>query len=171
MRLSVIIPVYNVEEYIEKCILSLEEQDIPQNEYEIIVINDGSPDNSREIMGQLAKQFSNIFIIDQENKGVSIARNKGIEKAMGEYLLFIDPDDHVEANSFSGVLEQAIKYNAEVVFLEFKMLNPDNSLKKEIRYNEFTGNVYPEQRRTLFQGAMAKQTPTDPGLFCIREIS
>ena len=64
LRLSIIVPIYNVEPYIEKCLLSLEKQDIPGNEYEIICINDGSPDNSREVVVELQKEFENIILID-----------------------------------------------------------------------------------------------------------
>jgi glycosyltransferase involved in cell wall biosynthesis len=84
MKLSVIIPVYNVEEYIEKCILSLQHQDIPEADYELIITNDGSPDNSLSIIRNLKKSYSNIVLIDQENQGVSIARNNAIARATGD---------------------------------------------------------------------------------------
>ena len=142
MQLSIIIPVYNVEEYIEKCVLSLQQQDIPNEEYEIIIINDGSPDNSREVVLRLMKQFTNIVFIEQENKGVSLARNAGIDKATGDYILFIDPDDYVEINSFNRILNLATESNADIVFLGFTFLNIDNSIKKEIFYSEEKGKVY-----------------------------
>ena len=80
MQLSIIIPMYNVAPYVERCIRSLEDQDIPRNEYELICINDGSPDNCREIVEQLQLEFSNIVLINQINQGVSVARNNGIDK-------------------------------------------------------------------------------------------
>lgn len=143
MKLSIIIPVYNVEEYIEKCICSLQVQDIPSTDYEIIIINDGSPDNSREVIVRLAKQFNNIVFIDQENKGVSLARNAGIDRAKGKYIVFIDPDDYVISNSFSGILAAADLNNAELVFLGYKFLNADNTVRKEILFAEQTGKIYP----------------------------
>lgn len=142
MKLSIIIPVYNVEAYIEKCVLSIESQDIPANEFEIIIINDGSPDNSRSVILNLLNRFSNIVFIDQENKGVSAARNAGIDKATGQYIVFVDPDDYVATNSFSGILNAATESNAEVVFLGYKFLNADNSVKKEIFYPESRDKVY-----------------------------
>lgn len=142
MKLSIIIPVYNVEEYIEKCVISLEQQDIPQEEYEIIIINDGSPDNSREVILKLVNQFSNIVFIDQENKGVSLARNAGIDKATGKYLLFIDPDDYVERNSLSRILDTAHKYNAQVSFLGYRFLNADNTIRKDVLFAELQGRIY-----------------------------
>ena len=143
MKLSIIIPVYNVEQYIEKCILSLEQQDIPQEQYEIIIINDGSPDKSRDVILKLMKQYSNIVFIDQENKGVSMARNAGMDRAKGKYLLFIDPDDYVEQSSFTRILTHADKNAAEVVFLGYKFLNPNCSVKRIVLFEEEKGKIYP----------------------------
>jgi glycosyltransferase involved in cell wall biosynthesis len=142
MQLSIIIPVYNVEAYIEKCITSLQQQDIEQGNYEIIIINDGSPDNSREVVISLMKIYSNIVFIDQENKGVSLARNAGMDKAIGKYLLFIDPDDYVAPNSFARVLKAADEQQAEVTFLGFKFLKYDGSVRKEMFFSEFKGHLF-----------------------------
>ena len=81
--LSVIIPIYKVEPYIERCLRSLLNQDLSKEDYEIICVNDGSPDNCREIVKRLQKEFENIILIDQENQGVSIARNKGADEEIG----------------------------------------------------------------------------------------
>lgn len=142
MRLSIIIPVYNVEAYIEKCVQSLQLQDIPTQEYEIIIVNDGSPDNSRQVVLELMKQFDNIVFIDQENKGVSLARNAGIDKASGKYLLFIDPDDYIEHNTIARILNTADEMEAEITILGYKFLNSDNTLRNEILLAEFKGNLY-----------------------------
>ncbi len=98
MKLSIIIPVYNVEKYVEKCIRSCENQNIPKEDYEIIVVNDGSSDGSLAIVEQLAKEYPNIKIISQENQGLSAARNTGLECARGEYVWFVDSDDWIEEN-------------------------------------------------------------------------
>ncbi len=143
MRLSIIVPVYNVEDYIEKCVQSLQLQDIPTKDYELIIINDGSPDNSREVVLGVMQQFDNIVFIDQENKGVSLARNAGIEKASGKYLLFIDPDDYVEPNSFGRVLKAADDHQAQITFLGYKFLEADNTIRKEILFTDFQFNLYP----------------------------
>uniref|UniRef100_UPI0030DB473E glycosyltransferase family 2 protein n=1 Tax=uncultured Imperialibacter sp. TaxID=1672639 RepID=UPI0030DB473E len=103
MKLSIIVPVYNVEEYLERCVRSLEDQDIPRSDYEIIVVNDGSPDNSKEVVERLQRELSNIILINQENQGVSMARNAGIDRASGEYLVVVDPDDYVAPNSFASI--------------------------------------------------------------------
>ena len=98
MLLSIIIPIYNVEKYVEKCIRSCETQDIPKNDYEIIVVNDGSPDNSLKIVECLSKEFSNIKIKSQKNAGLSAARNTGMYIASGDYYMFVDSDDWIAEN-------------------------------------------------------------------------
>lgn len=124
---------YNVSAYVERCIRSLEEQDIPKEDYEIICINDGSTDDSRNVVLGMLKEFFNIFLIDQENQGVSSARNRGIEKAQGKYILFIDPDDYVEANHFRNLLNNADYRAADVSFLGFTILGGSG----EILYRGF----------------------------------
>jgi glycosyltransferase involved in cell wall biosynthesis len=143
MRLSVIIPVYNVEAYIEKCVQSLRQQDIDKSQYEIIIINDGSPDNSRDVVIRLMRQHDNIVFIDQENKGVSLARNAGIDKAKGKYLLFIDPDDYIEQNSIARVLAAADQQQAQIAFLGFSFLDENGVVKKEILLSEEKEKLYP----------------------------
>lgn len=93
--LSIIIPVYNVELFVEKCIRSCETQDINKDEYEIIVVNDGSTDNSLNIVNDLARRFPNIRVFSQSNAGLSAARNKGIQNARGDYIMFVDSDDWI----------------------------------------------------------------------------
>lgn len=107
MKLSLIIPIYNVEKYIERCLKSCLDQDLPSSEYEIIAVDDGSPDNSKEIVKQYQNKFSNIILIIQENRGLSGARNTGIRAAKGEYLWFIDSDDFIETNCLSHFYNEA----------------------------------------------------------------
>ena len=108
MILSIIIPVFNVEKYVEKCIRSCENQDIPKEDYELIVVNDGTPDGSLAIVERLANEFSNIKVINQENKGLSMARNTGLEAAKGEYVWFVDSDDWIEENCLKEMTEKLI---------------------------------------------------------------
>lgn len=105
MKLSIIIPVYNVEQYIEKCLTSCLEQDIPQSDYEIIVVNDGSPDGSLAIAERIAATATNITVISQPNGGLSAARNAGLKAAKGEYIWFVDSDDWIEENCLKGLTE------------------------------------------------------------------
>ena len=98
MFLSFIVPVYNVEKYLEECLDSLLEQDIPHEEYEIVCVNDGSTDGSLDILRRYEEKFSNICVIDQENSGVCVARNTGMDAAQGEYIWFVDSDDRIHSN-------------------------------------------------------------------------
>lgn len=141
-QLSVIIPIYNVEQYIAKCLRSLENQNIPQSEYEIICINDGSPDNSIKIVRELQKEFDNIIVIDQENQGVSRARNHGIDKANGRYLLFVDPDDFVEPSGFKSILERANTTEAQISFLGFTVLNIEGEVKETIFNERYSSGIF-----------------------------
>ena len=111
--LSFIIPVYNTEEYLEHCIQSLLEQDISQEEYEIICINDGSSDGSLEILKHFSQNCKNFVVVDQKNSGVCTARNKGLDVARGEYIWFIDSDDFIQKNILGTLMKQATNTQCE----------------------------------------------------------
>ena len=98
VQLSIVVPVYNVEQYIYRCIDSLVTQNVERDEYEIIVVDDGSKDKSADIIKQNFSQ-SNIKIVTKENGGLSSARNRGLELAKGDYVWFVDSDDWIEKNS------------------------------------------------------------------------
>ena len=93
IKISVIVPVYNTEKYLERCIKSIINQSL--TDIEIIVINDGSTDNSEQILKNFACKDSRIRIINQKNAGLSITRNNGLQIASGEYISFIDSDDYI----------------------------------------------------------------------------
>ena len=133
LQLSIILPIYNVEPYVEKCIRSLESQDIPKNSYEIICVNDGSPDNSQRVVENLQQEFSNIILINQENQGVSKARNIGIKHANGKYILFVDPDDSLQQNCLASLLNYAAKHQYKVVYFGMTIIDI-NGRTKEIKY-------------------------------------
>jgi glycosyltransferase involved in cell wall biosynthesis len=116
--LSVIVPVYNVERYLEKCLKSILSQDIRPDFYEIILVDDGSTDNSGRICDTFASNGSNISVIHQANQGLSVARNVGLSAACGKYVLFVDSDDFLQQNVF-GVLVDAIE-EANLDILRFK---------------------------------------------------
>ena len=111
-KVSIIVPVYNVEKFLDRCLNSLINQTL--KEIEIICINDGSVDNSLQILENFAKQDSRITILNQENHGLSDARNKGLEKACGKYLGFVDSDDWVDLNYFEKLYTAAEKYNCDM---------------------------------------------------------
>ncbi len=94
IKISFIVPIYNVEKYIYQCVRSIMDQSY--HNIEIILVNDGSPDKSGKIIDRLAKTDERIKVVHQKNAGVSAARNAGLAAAVGEYVLFIDGDDYVE---------------------------------------------------------------------------
>ena len=104
LQLSIIVPVYNLENYIGECLDSLLEQNVDIENYEIIVVNDGSTDNSRAILDDYSKKFDNIRVFHKENRGVSSARNFALEYALGDYIWFVDGDDLVAPNVLSDIL-------------------------------------------------------------------
>lgn len=113
-KISIIIPVYNVEKYVEKCLLSCAEQDLPSDEYEIIIINDGSNDNSLEIVERVSMNYSNIKIFSQKNLGLSAARNKGLSFAKGEYIWFVDSDDWIAENCLKKIVDKCFDNNLDI---------------------------------------------------------
>jgi glycosyltransferase involved in cell wall biosynthesis len=134
MKLSLIIPVYKVEQYIEKCLQSIVMQ-LPQDDVEIIIVDDGSPDQSIQIANQFLNQQSETIknkfkIISQENKGLSSARNTGILCAKGEYLAFLDSDDYLNHEYFTSLLDVIKKHKPDII--EFKAQRVDNYGKTEL---------------------------------------
>lgn len=120
LRLSFIVPFYNVEPYIEECIRSLYNQDIPQSEYEVICVDDCSPDGSRAIMERLQKEYPTLkLLIHTENKRQGGARNTGMKVAQGRYIWFVDSDDYIKPNCLKGLLEQAENEDLDILDFDF----------------------------------------------------
>ena len=146
MFLSFIVPAYNTESYLAECLDSLLEQDLPYNEYEIICINDGSTDNSLDVLKLYKKKYPNVTIIDKENQGVATARNVGLENAEGDYVWFIDSDDFVQANILAELKEIARKKAYDQIVTGFYCFNyhltKDEQIKKETRELEVNSNQY-----------------------------
>ncbi len=118
MKISIIVPVYNTEKYLNRCLESIISQSL--KEIEIIIINDCSSDNSLEIIKKYIKKDKRIILIDKiKNEGVSAARNSGIEIASGDYILCIDSDDWIESNYLKDMYEIAIKYDADMIITDF----------------------------------------------------
>ena len=92
--ISIIVPVYNVEKYLKKCLDSILSQ--TYKNFEVIIVNDGSPDNSQKIIDEYKKKDKRIIVLEKENGGLSSARNYGIEHANGKYISFVDADDYIE---------------------------------------------------------------------------
>lgn len=120
LKLSFILPCYNVAPYIGRCIESIEQQDIPQAEYEIICVDDCSKDNTVEVIKEYQKQYSNIRLIcHTENKTAGGARNTGMDAAKGEYLWFVDPDDAIVPDKSSELYESAHKNDLDILVFNY----------------------------------------------------
>ena len=120
MKLSYIVPVYNVEAYLDKCLQSLYNQSLELVDFEVVIINDGSSDNSLKIIEKYRSLYQNITLIDQENQGLSVARNNGIGQAKGDYILCVDSDDFLIQDSISNLLQKAIDLDLDVLRGEYR---------------------------------------------------
>lgn len=120
IRLSIIIPMYNSSKYIKRCLERIYMQDIPQEEYEVICVDDCSPDNCYEIVDSLKKEYPSLSLIQtKENLKAGGARNEGLKSAKGDYIWFIDADDYVVPNCFSKVLSFLEHENLDFVHFDF----------------------------------------------------
>lgn len=126
-QLSIIIPIYNVEKYIYDCIESVFRQGLDEDTFEVIIINDGTKDNSMKVIQELIALHSNIIIIEQDNQGLSVARNNGMLRATGKYVLMLDSDDLLIDNSVKPLLEKALSTQVDMIITNFLQMN-DNEI-------------------------------------------
>lgn len=141
-KLSIIVPIYKVAQYLCKCVDSLLAQDIPAPEYEIILVDDGSPDECPQICDSYATTHENIHVVHRENGGLSAARNSGIEVAHGEYIMFVDPDDFIEPGVLDGLLKQVNRDNLDVLRYRLQYINPQYEVYNPYKKDPFRGNDY-----------------------------
>lgn len=143
--ISVIVPIYKVEKYLDKCIDSIVSQ--THKELEIILVDDGSPDSCPEICDKWAKKDSRIIVIHKENGGVSSARNAGLDIAKGEYIAFVDADDYLDLDMYEIMLYELIKYNADAA--RCAIVRESESGKKENWGDDNAQAVVVEQKQLL----------------------
>lgn len=136
-KVSVCVPVYNMERYLEECIDSLVAQSLKS--IELVFVNDGSTDRSLEILDKYAREHSNIVIVNQKNEGLGGARNKGIDIASGEYIGFVDADDKVSPYMYEKLLDAAEASKAEIAMCDVKIF-PEGK-KKNKWYKPFKGVI------------------------------
>lgn len=130
IKLSFVVPIYGVEQYLRKCVDSLLHQDY--DNYEIILVDDGSPDGSPAICDEYAARYDNIRVIHRENGGLSAARNSGIELARGEYICFVDSDDYWEENVLGGLMEQIEREQLYVLRFDYQNVRIKDSSEYEV---------------------------------------
>ena len=166
--ISVIIPVYGVEKYISQCLESVINQ--TYKNLEIIVVNDGTKDRSADIAKEYAAKDSRIKVYDFENGGLSVARNRGLEIATGEYISYLDSDDWLDTKMYETLLEAAMKNDADMVkcgiietngvtedkitFRDIKIINNEQNKAFE---NYFNGMLWTLAWNGLYKNELAKK--------------
>lgn len=136
MDISIIVPVYNVEKYLKCCLDSLINQKF-EGQYEIICVNDGSTDNSLEILKEYKRNNPKITVINQENRGLGGARNTGIKNAKGKYIIFVDSDDYLKNNNgLTLMYNEAEKENLDIIVADFEYDFEDKNKNYRKRRNE-----------------------------------
>ena len=150
MKISVIVPVYNVENYLEKCLNSLVNQTL--EEIEILVINDGSTDDSQKIIDEFQKKFpQKIKAFSKKNGGLSDARNFGIERASGNFLAFVDSDDYISENMLQEMYELAIKNQAELVICNLQKVDENGIVTQKLtQIPNFSEKIDMEKNFSVF---------------------
>lgn len=128
IKISIIVPVYNVEKYLNRCVDSLLNQDIDKNQYEIILIDDGSPDRSGVMCDEYSQKYSNIHVVHKTNGGLADARNAGLDVAQGKYIMFVDSDDYIKENVLQQLLSIAEQYNTEICVYKLLVLDENNNV-------------------------------------------
>jgi len=137
LRISFIVPFYNVEPYIEECIRSLYDQDIPYKEYEVICVDDCSPDGSRAIVERLQKEYPTLkLLIHTENKRQGGARNTGMKVAQGRYIWYVDSDDYIKSNCLKSLLELAEKEDLDILDFDFDADYSEQPFRKNVESYE-----------------------------------
>lgn len=119
LKFSIIVPIYNAERYLERCLTSLFMQDLQPEEYEIIAVNDGSADASEQILQRLSTEHSHLKWVTTVNRGVSEARNYGCQMACGKYLLFVDADDYVQPNLLRQIYDILENHQLDVLVMDY----------------------------------------------------
>ena len=130
IKVSVIVPVYNVEKYLANCLDTLVNQTL--TDIEIIVVNDGATDSSSEIIKEYAAKYSNIIALDKQNGGLSDARNYGLSFAKGEYIGYVDSDDYVDYDMYELLYKKAKEGDYDVVECDLHHVFPDGSIDTEV---------------------------------------
>ena len=139
--LSFIIPLYNSAKWLEKCLNSVLNQDIPEEQMEIICVNDGSPDNSANLAREIGRSHPSVIVIDQSNQGPSGARNTGMKAATGKYIAFVDPDDFVEPNVYGKLVQQMETEQLDMLRFDYQIVDENyqrvekHSLEKMFDYS------------------------------------
>ena len=182
IKVSIIVPCYNAQNYLDKCLNSILKQ--TYKNIELICINDGSTDNTLNILKKYKKNDTRVKIIDKKNEGVSAARNDGIKNSIGSYILFVDSDDYIELNMVEYLLNKAIHFSADIVKCNRSDVYDDGKIvlraplwNKEtvIESSEFAEKIYPEFFRrnklcNIWMTLIKKDLIIDNNFYFLREL-
>ena len=155
IKLSIVVPIYKVEHYLRKCVDSLLHQDLSHAEYEIILVDDGSPDNCGDICEEYAGRFAQVKVVHRRNGGLSAARNSGIEVAQGQFVQFVDSDDYLEPNVLKALVEKMeieqldmLRFNYQNVNEQYVVFEPNKISKPFVDYRDEVcdGSVFLTER-------------------------
>lgn len=157
IKISIVVPVYNLQDYVERCISSILSQ--THENLEILIVDDGSSDNSRNIISRLAESDQRIVPIFKENGGVTSARLVGIKKATGDWIGFVDGDDEIESDMYEMLLNNAVKYGANISHCGYQMVFSDG----RINYFHNSGCLVQQDKSTGLKDLLAGSL-VEPGL-------
>lgn len=158
MKLSIIIPIFNTADYLRRCIDSCLNQNISHKDYEVILINDGSTDDCDLICKEYNSNHYNIKYIYQKNSGQSIARNKGLDAAIGEFIWFVDSDDWIEKNVLSAILNICMSENLDILRIGYKKINDDRFINN-CNYYQSEDNILITDGKNYFKTDFVFGTP------------
>ena len=128
-KFSIIVPVYQVEKYIRACVESIFRQGLDDDVFEVIIVNDGSTDHSMQQIADLIGQHSNIIVLEQENQGLSMARNNGMKNANGDYIIFLDSDDLLADNCLKQLMEMTLEQQPDLIMADFEKKDDEAILR------------------------------------------
>lgn len=152
LNLTIIVPVYNAEKYLHRCVDSLLAQDLNSEEYEIILVDDGSKDDSARICDEYSEEYSHIKTIHKTNGGLSSARNAALDMARGAYVMFVDADDDVVDGSVAPVLKRALSDSPDMLYYGYNIISGDNVSEPNWRSVYDEGRVYSGKDYLLTDG-------------------
>ncbi len=151
-QLSIIVPVYNAEKWLRRCVDSLLNQDLLREDYEIILVDDGSKDGSPQICDDYAAAHTGLVsVIHQPNGGVSMARNAGLDAAVGEYVMFVDSDDYVKEDSFAEILDRCTTQHLDMCFYKMNVEDSYGNFRTEYQHNFNNQKIYTGEE-TIMEG-------------------
>lgn len=139
--ISIIIPLYNCEEYIKQCLDTIFRQEMNESDFEVIVIDDGSKDSGYSLASEYAKRHQNILVVKQENQGVACARNNALEKATGDYVTFVDADDMLVSGSLGKLIKIAVDNKADIVKAAHKEV-PEDAVCEDFSSSHDNGYIH-----------------------------